>query len=90
MFNMKLFEYPISDIIIATCERKNSKNRAVGVGGLPKVPWYFPILSDQLTLSQPGEQVMPCYYLLPRIFSLPTTLKSNVAITGLITELCKW
>ena len=90
MFNMKLFEYPISDIIIiATCERKNRKNRAVGAGGVPRVPWYPPILSDQLTLSQPGEQVMPVTTCSPGFSDLPTTLKSNVAITGLNTELCK-
>ena len=27
--------------------------------GLPGVPWHLQILVDQLTLSQPGEQIMP-------------------------------
>ena len=58
--------------------------------GVAEGAMVLSILSDQLTLSQPREQIMPVTTCSPGFSDLPTTLKSNVAITGLNTELCKW
>ena len=39
--------------------------RDAGGGAAPGPPWYPHILTDQLTLSQPGGQIMPTTLLLP-------------------------